>query len=86
MTNRESWDDLPSPAEAYFDPNRSTIARDSVQQRDTIDVSIIKSLESTSGYLMKLGDKGIVKLWKRRWFRITGDVILYFNSQEVLFS
>ena len=35
---------------------------------------------SSSGYLVKQGEK--IKNWKRRYFRVEGDKLRWFNSEE----
>jgi hypothetical protein len=56
-------------------------------------VGCVRSLEgqeqessAKSGFLRKRGEKGLVKGWKKRWFRIAGDVLYYSESEEVASS
>eukprot|EP00005_Dracoamoeba_jomungandri_P002400 CAMPEP_0174251030 /NCGR_PEP_ID=MMETSP0439-20130205/999_1 /TAXON_ID=0 /ORGANISM="Stereomyxa ramosa, Strain Chinc5" /LENGTH=666 /DNA_ID=CAMNT_0015331253 /DNA_START=35 /DNA_END=2036 /DNA_ORIENTATION=+ len=34
------------------------------------------------GYLHKKGDIGLVKTWKKRWFSLEGDKLLYYKSKD----
>lgn len=34
-----------------------------------------------TGYLLKKGDKGIVKLWRKRWFVLTDTKLTYFEKE-----
>ncbi|KAL6045721.1 Cytohesin-1 [Balamuthia mandrillaris] len=39
-------------------------------------------LPRKEGHLLKKGDKGLVKAWKRRWFVLSGDRLFYFKTEQ----
>lgn len=34
------------------------------------------------GYLRKLGEKGLVRTWKKRWFSLSDNVLSYFKDDQ----
>jgi hypothetical protein len=42
----------------------------------------LNQIPSLCGYLYKRGEKGLVNLWKKRWFSIRKDKLYYFKSKS----
>ncbi len=70
----------------------STIDGDAERhERSTSSIDLKNGAASTSassddgnicGYLNKKGEKGIVKLWRKRWFQMTKDSIEYYEKEK----
>ena len=51
--------------------------------KQTNKSSAVKELH---GYLQKKGEKGLVKLWRKRWFNLEGNYLCYYEKEGVSIS
>jgi len=56
---------------------------DMTNNSSSMDAYMFQQFFNVCGYIWKKGDRGILKRWKKRWFRIAGDCILYSVSEKV---
>eukprot|EP00002_Diphylleia_rotans_P016783 TRINITY_DN3259_c0_g1_i5.p1 TRINITY_DN3259_c0_g1~~TRINITY_DN3259_c0_g1_i5.p1 ORF type:complete len:313 (+),score=34.29 TRINITY_DN3259_c0_g1_i5:47-985(+) len=46
------------------------------------DLRLYYQLPILKSYLLKKGDKGLLKTWKKRWFELKGKLLYYSESEE----
>jgi hypothetical protein len=42
---------------------------------------VLQAPPELSGYLLKLGDKGLTRRWSQRWFQQKGKTIYYYKER-----
>ncbi|KAL0480416.1 E3 ubiquitin-protein ligase HERC [Acrasis kona] len=63
------------PAKANSPPARQ-------DSKNIARVGSQNTLKDVSGYLNKKGDKGIVKLWRKRYFKMSETIVEYFEKED----
>lgn len=50
----------------------------------TIDICLshLLLLQKVEGFLQKMGEKGIVKSWKTRWFTLDQNILAYYKERS----